>query len=160
VNAGMGILSDIVVQKKINVKTAFYDFIERSPVLKEKFRNAQPMETLKGCGLPMGSRWVNMYGDHFLLVGDAASLIDPVSGDGIGNAVLSGKLAAEQVMQCFAANNFSAAFLKSYNDKLYRAAGADMKRKATVLKTMARMPFLFGFSFIAGQNRIIKKFMK
>ena len=37
VNAGMGILSDMVVRNKINVKNAFYDFIERSPVLKEKF---------------------------------------------------------------------------------------------------------------------------
>jgi menaquinone-9 beta-reductase len=160
VNAGMGILSDMVVRNKINVKNAFYDFIDRSPVLKEKFKNAQLVGTLQGCGLPMGSRWVNMCGDHFLLVGDAASLIDPVSGDGIGNAVLSGKLAAEQVKQCFANNDFSAAFVKNYNHILYKRAGADMRRKTKVLKTMARMPFLFNAAFIVGQNRVIKKFMK
>jgi len=160
VNAGMGILSDMVVRNKINVKNAFYDFIDRSPVLKEKFKNAQLVGTLQGCGLPMGSRWVTMSGDHFLLVGDAASLIDPVSGDGIGNAVLSGKLAAEQVKQCFANKNFSAAFVKSYDQVLYKRAGADMRRKTKVLKTMARMPFLFNAAFIVGQNRVIKKFMK
>ena len=160
VNAGMGILSDMVVRNKINVKNAFYDFIDRSPVLKEKFKNAQFIGTLQGCGLPMGSRWVNMCGDHFLLVGDAASLIDPVSGDGIGNAVLSGKLAAEQVKQCFASNDFSAAFVKNYDHVLYKRAGADMRRKTKVLKTMARMPFLFNAAFIVGQNRVIKKFMK
>jgi menaquinone-9 beta-reductase len=160
VNAGMGILSDTVVRKKINVKTAFYDFIERSPVLKEKFRNAQLVGTLQGCGLPMGSRWVNMCGDRFMLAGDAASLIDPISGDGIGNAVLSGKLAAEQAIQCFTSNNFSAAFIKNYANRLYKLAGADMHRKTKVLKTMARLPFLFEAAFIAGQNRIIKKFMK
>lgn len=160
VNAGMGILSDMVVRKKINVKNAFYDFIELSPVLKEKFRNAQLVGTLQGCGLPMGSRWVNMCGDHFMLTGDAASLIDPVSGDGIGNAVLSGKLAAEQVKQCFSSNDFSAAFIKNYANHLYKLAGEDMNKKTKVLKTMARMPFLFEAAFIAGQNRIIKKFMK
>lgn len=160
VNAGMGILSDMVVKKKINVKNAFYDFIERSPVLREKFRHAQPLETLKGCGLPMGSRWVEMCGDHFILVGDAASLIDPVSGDGIGNAVLSGKLAAEQVIQCFTTGDFSASFIKKYAGRLYEKAGADMRRKTKVLKTMARLPFLFEMAFIAGQNRIIRKFMK
>lgn len=160
VNAGMGILSDMVVKQKINVKNAFYDFIERSPVLREKFSNAQPLETLKGCGLPMGSRWVEMCGDHFILAGDAASLIDPVSGDGIGNAVLSGKLAAEQVIQCFATANFSKSFIKNYANRLYEKAGADMRRKTKVLKTMARLPFLFEMAFIAGQNRIIKKFMK
>jgi flavin-dependent dehydrogenase len=150
----------MVVRKKINVKNAFYDFIERSPVLKEKFSGAQLLGTLQGCGLPMGSRWVNMCGDHFLLVGDAASLIDPANGDGIGNAVLSGKLAAEQVIQCFTSNNFGEAFVKNYTHKLYEAAGADMRRKTKVLKTLARMPFLFEVAFIAGQNRIIKKFMK
>jgi geranylgeranyl reductase family protein len=160
VNAGMGILSDIVVRNKINVKNAFYDFIERSPVLKDKFKNAQLEGTLQGCGLPMGSRWVNMSGDHFLLVGDAASLIDPVSGDGIGNAVLSGKLAAEQVKQCFANNNFSAAFVNNYDQVLYKRAGADMRRKTRLLKTMARMPFLFNAAFIIGQNKVIKRFMK
>ncbi|AEW02380.1 hypothetical protein A4D02_00065 [Niastella koreensis] len=160
VNAGMGILSDMVVRNKINVKNAFYDFIERSPVLKEKFKNAQLEGTLQGCGLPMGSRWITMSGDHFLLVGDAASLIDPVSGDGIGNAVLSGKLAAEQVKQCFTNKNFSASFVKSYDHILYKRAGADMRRKTKVLKTMARMPFLFEVAFIVGQNRVIKKFMK
>ncbi len=160
VNAGMGILSDMVVRHKINVKNAFYDFIERSPVLKEKFKNAELVGALQGCGLPMGSRWVNMCGDHFLLAGDAASLIDPVSGDGIGNAVLSGKLAAEQVKQCFANNNFSEAFVKNYDHALYKRAGADMRRKTKVLKTMARMPFLFNAAFIVGQNKVIKKFMK
>lgn len=160
VNAGMAILSDNVVKEKLNVKTVFHDFIERSPILREKFRNAQPEGALQGCGLPMGSRWVVMSGDHFLLAGDAASLIDPVSGDGIGNAILSGKLAAVQVMRCFAAGNFSATFVKQYEQDLYKAAGADMRRKTMVLKTMARMPFLFNAAFVIGKNRVVRKFMK
>jgi len=160
VNAGMGILSDEVVKKKINVKDAFYNFIERSAILKEKFRNAQPLGAIQGCGLPIGSRWVVMSGDHFLLAGDAASLIDPVSGDGIGNAILSGKLAAEQAIQCFAAGNFRAAFMRNYEQQLYKAAGAEMKRKARVLKVLARMPFLFDMAFTIAQNRVVKKFMK
>lgn len=160
VNAGMGILSDEVVKNRINVKQAFYDFIDRSDVLKHKFRNATPLETLQGCGLPMGSRWVPMSGDHFLLAGDAASLIDPVSGDGIGNAVLSGKLAAEQAMRCFTTGNFSAAYVKTYEQQLFKAAGADMRKKTRILKTMARMPFLFNAAFVIGKNRVVRQFMK
>ncbi|MBO9152281.1 NAD(P)/FAD-dependent oxidoreductase [Chitinophaga sp. GCM10012297] len=160
VNAGMGILSDEVVKNRINVKQAFYDFIERSDVLKHKFRNATPLETLQGCGLPMGSRWVPMSGDHFLLAGDAASLIDPVSGDGIGNAVLSGKLAAEQALRCFASGDFSVAFVKTYEQQLFRAAGADMRKKTKILKTMARMPFLFNAAFVIGKNKVVRHFMK
>jgi len=160
VNAGMGVLSDDVVKKHINVKKAFHDFIERSAILRHKFRDAQPAGPLQGCGLPLGSRWVAMSGDHFLLAGDAACLIDPVSGDGIGNAVLSGKLAAAQTIRCFTAGNFSAAYLKAYEQALYKAAGADLQRKARVLKALARMPFLFDTAFTIGKHRIVKKFMK
>lgn len=159
-NVGMGILSDDVVRKNINVKKGFYEFIERSEILRGKLRNAQPVGPLQGCGLPLGSRWVTMSGDHFLLAGDAACLIDPVSGDGIGNAVLSGKLAAEQVIRCFAAGNFSAAYVKTYEQQLYKAAGADMRRKTIMLKSLAKMPFLFDTAFSIGKNRIVKKFMK
>ncbi|SEM00707.1 geranylgeranyl reductase family [Chitinophaga rupis] len=160
VNAGMGILSDEVAKKKINVKDAFHNFIERSAILKEKFRDAQPLGAMQGCGLPIGSRWVVMSGDHFLLAGDAASLIDPMSGDGIGNAILSAKLAAEQAIQCFAAGSFRAAFMKNYEQQLYKAVGADMKRKAGALKMLARMPFFFDIAFAIGKNRIVKKFIK
>lgn len=159
-NVGMGILSDDVVQKNMNVKKGFYDFIERSDILRRKFKNAQPAGALQGCGLPLGSRWVTMSGDHFLLTGDAACLIDPVSGDGIGNAVLSGKLAAEQVIRCFNAGCFSANYVKAYEQQLYKAVGAEMKKKATILKSLAKMPFLFDFAFTLGKNRVVKQFMK
>ncbi|HEY0610943.1 MAG TPA: NAD(P)/FAD-dependent oxidoreductase [Chitinophaga sp.] len=159
-NVGMGILSDDVVQKNLNVKKGFYDFIERSAVLRRKFRDAKPAGLLQGCGLPLGSRWVTMSGDHFLLTGDAACLIDPVSGDGIGNAVLSGKLAAEQVIRCFSAADFSAGYVKTYEQQLYKAVGAEMKKKAAVLKSFARMPFLFDIAFSLGKNKVVKQFMK
>jgi geranylgeranyl reductase family protein len=160
VNAGMGVLSDDVIRKRVNVKKAFYDFIERSDILRRKFKDALPVGTLQGCGLPLGSRKVAMSGDHFILTGDAACLIDPVSGDGIGNAVLSGKLAAEQVVRCFSADNFSADYIKQYEQELYKAVGAEMKRKGAVLKSFARMPFLFDIAFSIGKNRVVKQFMK
>jgi geranylgeranyl reductase family len=159
-NVGMGLLSDDVVQKSMNVKKGFYDFIERTDILRRKFKDAQPAGPLQGCGLPLASRWVTMSGDHFLLTGDAACLIDPLSGDGIGNAVLSGQLAAEQVIRSFNTGNFSAAYLKTYEHQLYKAVGAEMKKKAGILKSLARLPFLFTFAFSLGKNKVVKQFMK
>ena len=40
-----------------------------------------------------------MAGNNIRLVGDAASLVDPFSGEGIGNALLSGKLASDHIIQ-------------------------------------------------------------
>jgi geranylgeranyl reductase family protein len=159
-NVGFGMLSEDVAQKKINIKKSFYDFIERSETLKNKFSTAEQDGGLMGCGLPLGSKWVKMSGDNFILTGDAASLIDPASGSGIGNAVLSGKLAAEQVMKCFAGANFSADFIKAYDKKLYKIIGAELKRNGFALKYLSRIPFFINLGFSLGKSNFLKKFVK
>ena len=82
-------------------------------------------------------------GDNFILTGDAASLIDPASGSGIGNAILSGKLAAEQVIKCFETGNFSAGFIKAYDKKLYNIIGAELKRNGFAFKYLSRIPIFY-----------------
>lgn len=159
-NVGFGMLSEDVVQKNINVKKSFYDFIERSEVLQHKFKHAKQDGSLQGCGLPLGSRWIQMSGDHFILAGDAASLVDPVSGAGIGNAVLSGKLAAEQAIQCFKSKNFSAPFIKTYDKKLYKMIGGELKKNGWALKYFSRMPILINLAFMMGKSNFLKKFIK
>ncbi len=159
-NVGFGMLSEDVVQKNINVKKSFYDFIERSDVLQRKFKHANIEGTLQGCGLPLGSRWINMSGDNFILTGDAASLVDPVSGAGIGNAVISGKLAAEQVIQCFQSKNFGASFIKAYDKKLYKMIGIELKKNGWALKYFSRLPWLINAAFSMGKSNFLKKFIK
>jgi geranylgeranyl reductase family protein len=159
-NVGFGMLSEDVVQKNINVKKSFYDFIERSEVLQHKFKHAKQDSALQGCGLPLGSRWIQMSGDHFMLAGDAASLVDPVSGAGIGNAVLSGKFAAEQAIQCFESKNFSAAFIKTYDKKLYKMIGGELKKNGWALKYFSRIPMLIDLAFTMGKSNFLKKFIK
>ncbi|MCL5019718.1 MAG: NAD(P)/FAD-dependent oxidoreductase [Patescibacteria group bacterium] len=41
----------------------------------------------------------NFYGDNYLIIGDAAGLVRPFKGKGINSAILSGKVAAETVVQ-------------------------------------------------------------
>lgn len=159
-NVGFGMLSEDITKKNINIKKAFYDFIERSEVLKNKFQNAKAQGSLQGFGLPLGSRWINMSGSNFILTGDAASLVDPVSGAGIGNAVLSGKLAAEQVIKSFAAKNFSAAAMKAYDKNLYKMIGIELKKNGWALKYFSRIPFLVNMGFVMGKSNFLKKFIK
>jgi geranylgeranyl reductase family protein len=54
------------------------------------------------------------YGDRVLLVGDAARVNEPVTGEGIYFALKSGQLAARAIDQAFRQSNFSAAQLYSY----------------------------------------------
>ena len=80
-----------------------------------------------------------------MLVGDAGHLIDPLSGEGIGNAIYSGFIAAEQAAKCLTAKDFSAEFLKPYDERIARVLGAEMKISYQLQKLMSRM-WLVNFS--------------
>lgn len=47
------------------------------------------------------------YGDGWMLLGDAASLVCPTSGEGIGSGMISGYVAAKFLQRAFVQNDFS-----------------------------------------------------
>lgn len=159
-NVGFGMLSSEIAARKVNIKKAFYEFIERVPELKAKFVNASPAGPLEGFGLPLGSKIGTLSGDNFMLTGDAASLIDPISGDGIGNAMLSGKLAAEQTIKCFKEKSFAAGIIKDYDKALLGALSKELQQRYRAQRMLSRMPWLLGALFFAGSNKVIKRLIQ
>jgi menaquinone-9 beta-reductase len=162
VNVGFGMLSEEVSKRDINLRKALFEFIDQTPVLKAKFSLAKQMGKIEGFGLPMGTRQVKMSGDGFLLTGDAASLIDPASGDGIGNAIASGIFASQKAIEAFEKNDFSASFLKTYDEKVWQFLGKELKENTRRMRIYTRYPWvadagawLMGNDFI---NRMVKKF--
>jgi geranylgeranyl reductase family protein len=145
VNVGVGIISSRVRQKKINLREQMLHAIKTNPNIKDRFANATLVDKIQGWGLPMGMEQQPVSGNGYLLTGDAASLIDPFSGEGIGNALYSGMLAADALTKAVQTNNFSAAFLKQeYDDVLYKRLGAELKLSST-LQRLCRFPWLFNF---------------
>ncbi|MEM1427670.1 MAG: NAD(P)/FAD-dependent oxidoreductase, partial [Cyanobacteria bacterium P01_H01_bin.130] len=69
----------------------------------------------------------NVVSDRVLLAGDAASLLLPFLGFGTGNAMLSGRLAAETLGQAIAAERSDAAFLEKYAVALRRELKTGIK---------------------------------
>jgi geranylgeranyl reductase family protein len=61
------------------------------------FAGAKPLSGIHGWNLPTPDRKRRICGDGFVLVGDAAGLVDPFSGEGIGNALCSGEVAARAI---------------------------------------------------------------
>jgi geranylgeranyl reductase family protein len=126
-NVGLGMRSDILKRRKLNLGKELMQLIEQHPELKERFREAELVGPIKGYGLPLGSRRQSISGDHYMLIGDAGHLVDPLTGEGIGNAFYSGFIAAEQIQQCLEKENFTAAFLKSYDERVSRVLGSEMR---------------------------------
>lgn len=95
-NVGIGVGYRFTGAK--DIRKMFEKFIRNNPYAREKLKDAR-METgsLKGWPLPFGSFPGKRGMKNVLLLGDAASFVDPLTGEGIYYALKSGELAAEAV---------------------------------------------------------------
>lgn len=144
-NVGVGILSERIREKKINLREQMLSAIKNNPRIAPRFANARLVDKIQGWGLPLAMERQPLSGDNFILTGDAACLIDPFSGEGIGNALYSGMLAAAAIKEAKEQNDFSAAFLKkAYDDVVYKRLGNELKISAT-LQRLCKYPWLFNF---------------
>ncbi|MDO8428619.1 MAG: geranylgeranyl reductase family protein [Candidatus Diapherotrites archaeon] len=126
-NVGIGMLASDMKKNKVNLEKAMYAAIENEPLFKERFKNAKIVSPVKGWNLPLGSKIRTCAGNGFLLVGDAACLIDPFSGEGIGNAMYSGRLAAQVIHEAFEKNDFTINHLKTYQNTLHKELDYELK---------------------------------
>ena len=103
-NVGLGITLEDYKSKDKKLKDL------QKYIIKEKFasrfKNAELVENSgKAWQLPLGSPRNNsmklrrMFGNGCLLVGDSGSLVDPFTGEGIGNALLSAKTAIKHIKE-------------------------------------------------------------
>lgn len=150
-NVGLAMLSSQVIKQKINLKEKLTDIIQHHPAVSPRFKNAKPLESIKGFGLPLGSKKRICSGHRFLLLGDAAGLIDPFTGEGIGNALRSGRIAAAHLIKAFEQQRFDAKFNTAYDEEIYSKMWKEL-RIGRSMQQLLRYPKLVNFVF----NKAIK----
>jgi geranylgeranyl reductase family protein len=158
-NVGLGMRSDIVKRRGVNLRKELARIIAEDPSISPRFANAELIGEYEGYGLPLGSKTRRISGDHYMLVGDAAHLIDPLTGEGIGNAFYSGIIAAEQAAQCLQVENFSENFLFAYDVRIQRVLGSEMKLSYK-MQQIGGNPLLLNFvsSIIEGNRKLLEYF--
>jgi digeranylgeranylglycerophospholipid reductase len=97
------------------------------------------------------------FADGLVLSGDAAHMINPLSGGGIVNAMKSGRLAAETAVAALAKADTSARALESYHARWMRLLGDDHVRFYQVKEALARFDDGFYDSLARTVNRIPQK---
>lgn len=143
-NTGVWTRSDLIRKKRINLKSELQTAIHTLPGLQERFSNARMTVPPEGFTLPLGSRRERIAGPGYMLVGDAACLVDPFTGEGIGSAMVSGALAAEQATQCMQSDDFSEDNLRPYDSRVQAILGRELLLGRR-LQRLARHPQLFNF---------------
>ena len=150
VNVGIGMLiSEQRKQKgmKKSLKQIQKWVIESHPRFKERFGEATLVAgSEKGWQLPFGSprkdapsfqpRRSAMAGA--MTVGDAASLVDPFSGEGIGNALLTGKLTSSHFDKEIHSDGFPLSAATAYMEDMWNELGGELSN-STKLQRMMKM---------------------
>jgi geranylgeranyl reductase family protein len=142
-NIGIGMLHHYIKKGHIDLSAALEKAINH-PVFTNRFAHATPIEKPIGWNLPVGSKRRKNNGNGFLLLGDAAGLIDPFTGEGIGNAMYSAKFAIDTIKQALEINAYDTNTLSAYDRNLWRMIGDEL-RVSTKLQKIGKYRFLLNF---------------
>jgi flavin-dependent dehydrogenase len=111
----MGLRQDLVSEGRIRLPAEFNRLIREHPLLRERFADARPLAAPETHRIPWGTARIRRSGSRVILAGDAAYLANPLTGGGIGNALLSGMIAGDVIKSCFRNNDFSDKALYLYD---------------------------------------------
>jgi len=156
-NVGLGVLTNQIKGKKIDVKDAFHDIVKQNPDICTVLEGAELLDKVKGFRLPLWSRRQPISGEQMMLAGDAAYLVDPLQGHGIDKAMQSGLLAAEQAILCFEQDNFSATFMQNYDEKVYTQIGKELGRNFRLMQWVSGYPRMVRLLAKIGGNERVKR---
>jgi digeranylgeranylglycerophospholipid reductase len=112
-NVGLAVTPDLASEK---AKDLLDDFVAK------RFSNFKITESMVGA-VPCFDRDKDLVRENVLLIGDAGRVVDSLSGAGISNAMLSGKIAGSVVSQYVKDGNLSVSFLREYYRELMRTKG-------------------------------------
>lgn len=93
------------------------EFLGHRPI-QEKMANGQRQGPVKSYPLRMDFATARTYSDRIILVGEAAGLVNPFTGEGIDYAMESGQIAAQALIRQLTSSDFSSSALRAYDKKL------------------------------------------
>ena len=107
-----------VKEKNLNLKEILQQFLKRNLFIKEILGQAERINPLKEFPIRSGLYSSKVYVHNVLVVGEAAGITNPLTGEGISYALRSGEIAAEVAKDALINEDLSSANLADYKRKL------------------------------------------
>ena len=121
-NVGAGVSTKTLARTGRNLKDYFDRFLEE-PRLAGWLENAEAEGPPKSWSLKMGMWGAKRHAQGLMMAGDAASMIHPISGEGVGYAIESGRLAASFAYAARSGGDYSASLLSGYSKQIRQQRG-------------------------------------
>ncbi len=132
-NIGFGIIQiDKNYQQKLNLLTSYQEYL--ALLKKEDLIPQQLKDTPVKGGALLTRPLEKTYADRLLLVGDAAGFINPLTGEGIYYAMVSGQIAADVITEALEKQQTNQEFLSQYQTRWQNDFGRDIDLILKVVK--------------------------
>lgn len=139
-NVGLGMRLDKFREEGYNLKDMLERFLEM-PAIRNRLRPDVQVNDIATWQLNFGSQpHVQRAYDGAMLIGDAAGLINPLTGGGIANAITSAWLAAATAHQAFLKEDFGRESLRIYDDFCHRQIWPTMRRSYIIQRALDLAP--------------------
>ena len=125
-NVGVGMLLETWPPTPDHLRTLLLDLVASDPALTARLDGATLRGKVVGWPLTTYDPRLPLVSDRVMLVGDAAGFINPLNGEGIQYALVSGRWAAETALACLAAGDCSSRSLMPFADRCERELRYDM----------------------------------
>jgi flavin-dependent dehydrogenase len=133
-NVGLGMALETVPAHVETLRPLLLRLIERDKALARRLEDARLVGKIIGWPLMTYDPKLPIVGDNVMLVGDAAGLINPLNGEGIQYALLSGGWAAETAARCAERGDFTASVLAPYCARVERELRYDMALARVIIQ--------------------------
>lgn len=136
-NVGIGIYTGELDRSPRKLRQILDDFIASGPSVAQRMRNAKPVGRPIGWPLPVSTAHRRTVFDAAMLCGDAASLIDPLTGEGIYTALVSGRSAGRAALHALSIGDTSSAALRAHEREWIAIAGGYLA-SGRILKNLVK----------------------
>lgn len=156
-NVGVGVVLDTIPSGN-RLKDLLNHLIKNNEALNKRLKNAKLVGQLGGWPLTTYNPNQPLIDNRVMLVGDAAGLVNPLNGEGIQYALLSGRWASETAISCLSADVFSKNALTEYQDTVDRELRYGMSLATLIVQLIRNRSFnpiwLRSLELMAARSRI------
>lgn len=130
-NIGLGVDGTHMSEKPLT------DYLDR--FLERHYPGAKPVNVVYG-GIPTARTLSKIAGDGFMLAGDAARQVNPITGGGIINAIYAGWMAGQTAAEAIQNNDVSYRMLKKYQTRWKKKFGANLRVMYEIKEKILSIP--------------------